>query len=221
MSDGSMTRTVRSLTDAERMRLQRNAGAFERQAARAGRAALRVGGVLVAILWVATLLASDAPWLVITGFWVVVGSAVIWWAHRGLAAEGGDLGRMAGALRSALERSEAEEVRIRATALVELEEVEDEGACWAFQVGERQMVFVCGQQFYATASFPSLDVSLIHPLAADGTPVDEWIEVHGTRAEPDRKIPRERKWELEVPEHLEVVDAAPETLEEDLGPALD
>lgn len=219
MPNGSLSRIVRPLSDAERERLERDAGTFERQAARARRAALPVGAAVVGILWVATLLASDAPWPVITGFWLIVGTLLVWWVGRGFSAEGADIGGVAAALRDAGERGEAEEVRIRATALVELEEVEDEGACWGFQVGERRMVFLCGQEFYATRSFPSLDVTLVHPLSSKGHPVDVWIEPDGPRATPDRTIPANRKWELNVPGHLDVVEAAARTLEEDLGPA--
>ncbi len=219
MVNGSLSRVVRPLSEAERAGLLREAEALERQGARARRAAVPTGAVVIGILWVATLLASDAPWPVITGFWVVVGSLLVWWVGRGLAAEGSAIGGAAAALRDALARGEAEEVRIRATELVELEEVEDEGACWGFQVGERRMVFVCGQEFYATSAFPSLDVTLVQPLSAQGVPVDVWIETHGPRATPDLTIPANRKWELEVPGHLDVVEAAVETLEEDLGPA--
>jgi len=207
------------MSDAERERLKRHAGALERQAARARRAVLPAGGAVAGILWVATLLASDAPWPVITAFWLIVGTTLIWWVGRGLAAEGADMGGVAAMLRDAADRGEAEEVRIRATALVELEEVEDEGACWGFQVGERRMVFLCGQEFYATRSFPSLDVTLVHPLSSKGPPVDVWIEPNGPRATPDLTVPADRKWALEVPGHLDVVEAAAETLVEDLGPA--
>jgi hypothetical protein len=217
MMDGSLSRFVRPLSEAERQRLDRNARALERQAARARRAALPTGAAVVGILWVATLVASDAPWPVITGFWLIVGTLLVWWVGRSFAAEGADIGGIAAALRDARENGEAEEVRIRATALVELEEVEDEGACWGFQVGERRMVFLCGQEFYATGAFPSLDMTLVHPLSSKSRPVDVWIKTNGPKATPDRTIPADRKWTLEVPGHLDEVEAVVGTLEEDLG----
>jgi hypothetical protein len=44
-------------------------------------------GSVVSILWLMTVLASDAPWLVITLFWIVVGSALALWMRRDFARE--------------------------------------------------------------------------------------------------------------------------------------
>jgi hypothetical protein len=150
-----------------------------------------------------------------------VGAVIVGWVRRDLRRELAGVAEAAAGVRAALERDEVEEIRVRSTALVELEEVEDEGACWGFQVGERRMLFVCGQEFYATDEFPALDFALVHPLGPEGRPVDWWVEPFGPRAEPDVVVPASRKWDLDVPEHLEEREASAETVEEDLARAPD
>lgn len=220
MQEGDgLERVRRALRPDEVRRLRALAAEWEGRAARAGGAALPVGAVVVGVLWLATLLASDAPWPVVTGFWLLVGGALVVWVRRDLVREAAGVGEAAMAVRAAAEGGEVEDIRIRATALVELEEVEDEGACWGFQIGERRMVFVCGQEFYATSDFPSLDFSLVHALGADGRPVAAWLDVHGPRTNPDVTVPAGRKVTLVLPGHLEVREASVASVETDLGPA--
>ncbi|NIP56682.1 MAG: hypothetical protein GWM92_01075, partial [Gemmatimonadetes bacterium] len=48
----------------------------------------------------------------------------------------------------------------------------------------------------------------------NGDVVDEWIEKRGERADPERVMPADVKWELEVPQHLGVVRGRLDRLEE-------
>ena len=48
---------------------------------RASRAYPLVSGAIVALLWTATILASDAPWPIVTGFWVVMWIVVTMWVQ--------------------------------------------------------------------------------------------------------------------------------------------
>ena len=107
-------------------------------------------------------------------------------------------------LESALRRNEADVVDIHATSYVEFEEVEDEGACYAFQLDDTRVVFISGQEFYPEAKFPSLDFSLVDVLDEAGRAVDMVIEKRGAKAAPAYVIPAATKQRLEIPEHLEV-----------------
>ena len=128
-----------------------------------------------------TLLASDAPWLVITGFWLVVGAGITLWARRDLRKDTASRQQWIQGLESALRRAEADVYDILAGAFVELEEFEDEGACYAFALDESRVVFISGQEFYEAARFPSLDFSLVYVLDEAGRVADMLIENVGPR----------------------------------------
>ena len=108
-------------------------------------------------------------------------------------------------IRDALYRSEAHVVRIRSDAVVEFEEEEDEGACYAFQAAEN-IVFISGQEFYPSAKFPNTDFSLVQIRDRRGAPVESLIATDGKRLQPIRTIPAELKAKLRVPEHLQVLE---------------
>ncbi len=169
------------------------------------------------VLWIVTLLASDASWVIITAFWAVVGAGITLWVRRDLSREVGYASAMAGRLESATRHNEADVYDIRASAFVEFEEVEDEGACYAFNLGDGRVVFISGQEFYPSSKFPSLDFSLIYILDEEGQAVDMLIEKRGGRADPVRTIPASAKWEMEVPQSLSVVEGALDDLEALLG----
>lgn len=103
--------------------------------------------------------------------------------------------------------------------MVELEEQEDEGACYAFQIAGNRIVFISGQDFYASARFPNNDFSLIHIYREDGALLEGFIEKRGTKLNPSRKIPSEMKEKMEVPDHLKVIDGTLDQLESLLAPA--
>jgi hypothetical protein len=202
-----LERTQRSLNDSER-RVLRGALGFRRKQLRpsAWRGVV-VSLVIFGSLCLATLLASDAPrWFVIT-FWSVLGIAISLWVsisvRRELSAE---LGAGLKALEDAVARDQADIVRIQSSAMVEFEEIEDEGACYAFQVDERRIVFVSGQEFYPSAKFPNTDFSLVELRDARGKLIEMLIAKHGAKAVPVRKIPAATKSKLAVPDHLETIE---------------
>jgi hypothetical protein len=164
-------------------------------------------------------MASDAPWVIVTVFWAVVGTGITLWVRRDLSREVGQFSAMAKRLESATRRNEADVYDIRASAYVEFEEVEDEGACYAFDVGGGRIAFISGQEFYAGSKFPSLDFSLIYILDEEEQAVDMLIEKRGARADSVRTIPAAAKWEIDVPESLSVLKGSLDELEEILGPA--
>lgn len=212
---GSFERQRRPLRAAEARLLRARAARLARDSRRAARAVVVLACGVTAILWALTMIASDAPWPVITVFWVVVGGGLIVWLRRDVGKA--DVKAVAVALESAIRRDEVDEYRIQSSGYVELEEVEDEGACFAFQVGAERVVFVCGQEYYPDARFPSLDFSLVEPLTESGSSIGGWIEKRGAKVAPLRTIPARMKWELDVPQHLEVRRASIATLEADLA----
>ena len=173
--------------------------------------------VVVVILWILTLVASDASWLVVTSFWIVAGTGIYFWVRRDLMKNLRSLREMLRGYESARRRDEAEVFDVRSSAFVELEEFEDEGACYTFQIGDDRLVFVTGQEFYPQAKFPSHDFALVYILDERGRSIDMVIEKRGPQATPDRKIPAASKLRLEIPEHLQVVNGRLDQLEELLG----
>ncbi len=209
---------LRPLGEDGRRRLEERAAAFRREARKGPRGAVEVAALATAVLWTLTLVVSDAPWTVVTVFWIAAGTLLALWARREQASASRDLLGAAATLESALARGEAEAYDIAAERYVELEEVEDEGACWAFQLDGGRVVFLTGQEMYAGPGFPSLDFSLVYPLDGRGRAVDLWIETRGPPVPPARVIPAAVKMRLidRIPDHLEVVRADLDRLEETL-----
>ena len=169
--------------------------------------------VIVLVLWLLTLLASTAPWIVVTAFWALIGGVITLWVRRDMRKEASQERQWTDRLESALRRNMADVFDVRARAFVELEEFEDEGACYAFELDERRVVFVTGQEFYEAARFPSLDFSLVYALDESDLAVDVVIDKRGPKAAAARTISYQVKHGLEVPEHLEVVATSLDGLE--------
>jgi hypothetical protein len=194
----------RPLTTAERRLLHRKIGSLRSRSRRTSRAYLPVAAGIVLVLWAWTLLASDAPPVVVTAFWLLAGGLLGLWVRRDMRRDARRMRAMAGSLESALRRNEADVYDIRAHAFVEFEEIEDEGACYAFALEGERLVFISGQEFYPEARFPSLDFSLVYVLDRKGRAVDMVIEKRGGKARPVRTIPGFVKPNLDLPDHLAV-----------------
>src|SRR5688572_518711 len=125
-----LTPVRRSLTASEKQALRSRIRAYSAEGRRVAKVSLPIGVVVILVLWMWTLVASDAPRLVITAFWLIVGTVIALWVRRDLGRHAGQLQEMARSLESALARDEAEVYDVHARAFAELEEVEDEGACY-------------------------------------------------------------------------------------------
>ena len=196
--------TQRPLTAPEVRTLRSRGAALVRRGRRATASAIPIGAGFIGVLWALTMLASEAPWTVVTGFWLLVGAGITWWARRDLKKDQWQSDAVADRIASALRRNIADVYEIRATAYVDIEEEEDEGACYAFQVAPQTLLFITGQEFYASARFPSLDFALIYPLDEHGQSVDMLIQKRGHRTAPVRRVPATVKTTLDIPEHLEL-----------------
>jgi hypothetical protein len=96
--------------------------------------------------------------------------------------------------------------------MVELEE--EEGTCYVFQLSGQRIVFVSGQDFYASARFPNSDFSLIHIYDEKEGVVEAFIEKHGKKLRAKRKISGELRSKMKVPDHLQVIAGKLDDLEE-------
>jgi hypothetical protein len=172
--------------------------------------------VIVLALWISTLLASDAPLSIVTAFWLIVGSGIMLWVRHDARADAGHAAATIRGLESALRRSAADVYDVRARSFAEFEEIEDEGACYAFELGGGQLVFIAGQEFYAGAKFPSLDFSLVYVLDERGDAVDMLIDKRGAKAVSARTIPAVVKRELDIPDHLDTCMGRIDSIEDGL-----
>jgi hypothetical protein len=171
----------RPLTAAQKRLLRARTHGLAAPSRRLSRSTLLVGGATLAALWLWTLVASDASWATVCAFWLVAGGAIMWWVRREMRGDQRQLDAIVLGLESALRRNIADVYDVRAIAFAELEEIEDEGAC-----------------------FPSLDFSLVHVLDEHGPAVDMLIDKRGATVAPARTIPAAVKRALVVPDHLEV-----------------
>jgi hypothetical protein len=213
LSGSTLAPIRRPLTAIERRLLTTKIRSLTARQRRASKAAIPIAAAIVFVLWLWTMLASDAPWTVVTAFWVVVGAGLAVWTRRDVAGNASSFGQMARDLESALRRDAADVYDVRAQAFVEFEEIEDEGACFAFDLGDGRLVFVSGQEFYAAARWPSLDFSLVYVLDEQERVVEMLIDKRGDKASPVRTVPASVKRTLRVPDHLEVIAGGLDGLE--------
>src|SRR5579871_836331 len=153
---------------------------------------------------VATTLDKKGPaWYYCCLFAAVITFPISLWSYLDLKAEFIADVRL---VENALLRNEACVIRIQATAMVEFEEEEDEGACYAFQLDEGQMIFISGQDFYPSAKFPNSDFSIVNIYADDEQLVESLMEKHGHKLEAVRKISSRTKSGMNIPDNLEIVE---------------
>jgi hypothetical protein len=169
-----------------------------------------VGSIIISVLCIATIVASPVPWWFIVAFWTAIGVVLfVWVAFPEYSRVKGDVR----SLEEALGRNEAEVYRVQADSFIEFEENEDLGACYAIQVGAEDIVFITGQDFYSTRSFPSTDFSVVNIYDSHNGIVDLQIEALGQKLKPVRKIGTGIQANLRVPEHFERIDGRLEELE--------
>ena len=150
---------------------------------------LPITAAIIFVLWLVTILVADAPWFVITVFWLVAGLVLALWVARDAKKDAAQLQSMAQRLRSALKKNAADVYDVQAKSFAEFEEIEDEGACYAFELEDGRALFISGQEFYPGAKFPSLDFSLVYFLDENGQTVDMQIEKRGHEPRPPVSSP--------------------------------
>ena len=173
-----------------------------------------VGAAVCGVLAVLTLAASDAPASVVLAFWTVLAALLTLWI--GLPQRKLVRGQIP-VLEEALRTNRAREIRLRSSRVVEFEEEEDEGACYAFEAGPGSVIFVVGQEFYDDVDFPNDDFSMIEILGTNGRAMDVLCVKHGKKLQPERIVPAAVKNGLQLPEHLQVVAAPLDRIESALS----
>jgi hypothetical protein len=102
------------------------------------------------------LAARGRHWFVVTVFWVAFTGPMLLWAYLSSRRK---INAVLRRLQNALLRNQAGVIRIQSEELAEIEEEEeeeDEGACYAFQLDSEKIVFISGQDYYPSASFPEV-----------------------------------------------------------------
>ena len=120
----------------------------------------------------------------------------------------------AGWLADALSRNLADVTRVSSDEMVEFEEIEDEGACYAFQVSDDEILFIEGQEFYSSAKFPNTDFEIVRIFDSRGMQVEGFIRKSGIKLKAARQVSEETKGRLRMPEHLARVQGRLQDLEQ-------
>jgi hypothetical protein len=204
------TVTERPLTEEERhllsLRLDRLGAESRRALLKTGAASTAVCGVLAVI----TLLTSDSPRVIILAFWGTLAVAFGLWLGMPWRRLVRDQVRL---LAEGFQANRAREIQIRSSRVVEFQEAEDEGACYAFEYDDGESLFVVGQEFYEDEAFPNSDFSIVQVLGKSGQAIDQIVLKRGQKLRPERVVPASAKGLMDLPEHLTVVGAPLDLIE--------
>jgi hypothetical protein len=209
-----MTQTERPLSEEEHSQLKARLAKARTESmlalAKTGGASAAVCGVLAML----TLFASGAPRALVVAFWAVLWLVFTLWI--GLPWRRLMRGQ-ARAFAEAIRTNRAREIRLQTTRVVEFEEEEDEGACYAFDHDGNSAVFIVGQEFYENEEFPNTDFSMVEVLGERGQAIDVLIVKRGRPLRPERVVPAAVKNRLELPEHLTIVPGTLDRIEASLS----
>src|SRR5882724_1294190 len=179
MTPNSMfERFERELLPNERRLVTRSLSRRQARQKRGWRFGLLFCLIVSALLSLPVLLSGEGPWYLVLGLIVPgVGLSVVW----GSISARKESNFRIRELEEVLSKNRASVIHIKSDKMVEFEEIEDEGACYAFQVAENKIAFVCGQDYYASAKFPNTDFCLIAIYTRAGSPVEGGIEKLGQK----------------------------------------
>jgi hypothetical protein len=201
---------VRPLNDKEKRALRMRLASLRADWARLRVRLLVIVIGLCAAMTALSTMTGKVSWTVAFTFWLVTSFLIgVWIGIEDFVRHRRRLRRIDSALRGGSVR----EVRVQASAVAEFEEEEDEGACYAFEIGADTIVFISGQEFYSSRTFPNTDFSLIEIHDTEGELVEFYIEKRGHRLEVSRTISADGKKRLRIPDHLARLEAALSDLE--------
>lgn len=107
--------------------------------------------------------------------------------------------RMMSVIDDALQHGSAREEIVQAARMVEVEEREDEGACYLLEVDEQRLLVLWGQEFYAGPRFPSTDFSLVELRDSRRYPIESYIDRRGEKLRPSKVIAAKDPLKLKIP----------------------
>jgi hypothetical protein len=160
------------------------------------------------VLWGLTVIASKLvlwPTVLWMSFAVAFPLWIGWGEHRSNRA------RRRG-IESALAANRVDEVRVATTEAVALDEIEDLGEAWAFQVEPDRVLFF-GPRQALPRGFPTTDFSYAEILDAAGEIVDVRFKLRGERLEPMRRIPAEDQGGFDLSRDREILPGRLDRLE--------
>jgi len=128
-----------------------------------------------------------------------VGTFLFVTALRTLFRQNRDNSRMIAVLKDALAGGSARVETISCKRFIEVEEFEDEGACYLFEIDDKRLFLLFGQEYYSDAEFPSTDFSLVDILDANRNPIDSYVEKRGEKLKPYRIISASDKLKEVIP----------------------
>lgn len=202
---------TRPLSEIERRILTADLKRSERRLRSFSKRLISAGIIICGTLWALTMVATNGRgWLPATAFWLGLAVVMYVWNYF---SEKPKYTAVVRRFEDALRRNEVHEIRIQSNAFAELEEIEDEGACFAFQLDDHRIVFVSGQDYYPSARFPNSDFSVIRVFDSQKSLVQEFVEKRGSKLKSKRRISAKAKSKLEVPEHLQVIEGDLDELE--------
>lgn len=206
------SRTVRTLTDQEQRRLRRDLARRPRLSLSSPRLWIVAFGIC-GVLWVATVLGSKLvfwPTVLWLSVAILMALWIGWEEHRKTRAR-------RSRIESALAANRVEEVRVATKEAVALDEVEDLGEAWAFQVEPDQILFFAPRQDLPRG-FPSTEFSYAEFRDAAGEVVDVRFTIRGEKLAPVRRIPAEAQGGLDLSRDLEILPGRLDRLENLLRP---
>jgi hypothetical protein len=153
--------------------------------------------------FLATGIFSGIGWLAASIVWIGIGLLLAVWI---MIPDRRNFHRHMTACEDALQHDQVRDIRLHATAMVAFEELDDEGATYAFQLTDERILFVGGDNLYPSARFPNSDFSLVTTLNGNDRAAMSWIVKHGHRIEPVRTIPADFKKHNELPAHLTIIN---------------
>jgi hypothetical protein len=106
---------------------------------------------------------------------------------------------------------------VKSDRMIEVQELEDEGACYLFEVEDKKLLLLFGQEYYPGTKFPSTDFSLIRILDSKNNPVEFFIEKRGEKLKPYRTIPEKDRLKQIIPYEQKFINCGIDELDEHLA----
>lgn len=182
-------RTLESL-EAERAELETRLRRFRRLAFGSVALVLVVGIPLAIRQW------GGDPTLGILAFATVgVYAGIVLWVYvTETPAQRERLAGLTAALEGGVGRSRV--TRCTSRRVVAVEELDDEGPGYFFEVGPEEVYYLGGQHFELDLPFPNDDFEIVEGYDGEGRPVSFEVRCHGRALRPERTISLEVKLEI-------------------------
>ena len=118
------------------------------------------------------------------------------------------------AVNDALQNGTAVEETIKSDRMIEIQELEDEGACYLFEVEDKKLLLLFGQEYYPGPKFPVTDFSLIQIQDSKKNPIEFFIEKRGEKLKPYRTIPAKDRLKQMIPYDQKFIHCGIDELDE-------